>query len=129
MSCYETIHSCIGFALLFIAAGCQNTQKPAASSANWDSGTPVTDISPTPPPSYQAAQLAAATPTAQPVADTMVSSTPSAGGTIYVVQRGDTLYKIAREHYGDGKAWQKIAAANPSLNGTMIKPGQKLTLP
>jgi 5'-nucleotidase / UDP-sugar diphosphatase len=103
-------------AVLALAAGCQTAQKPVSSGA--DSAVPLTDISPAPPPAYQ------------PVSDVPVTPAPVlAGGGAYVVQRGDTLYKIARDHYGDGKEWQKIAAANPSITGTLILPGQRLVLP
>ena len=109
-------------ALLALAAGCQSAQKPVSTSA--DSAIPLTDISPAPAPAYQPAAPA------QQYSDVAVTSTPSlAGSGTYVVQPGDTLYKIARERYGDGKAWQKIAAANPSINGTLIRPGQRLVLP
>ncbi len=33
-------------------------------------------------------------------------------GQTYTVQRGDTLYSIARRFYGDGKLWTRIDAAN-----------------
>ena len=52
----------------------------------------------------------------------------SAGGT-YTVQKGDTLIKIARTHYGDAHQWTKIAAANPGINANSIKVGQQIVLP
>jgi nucleoid-associated protein YgaU len=46
------------------------------------------------------------------------------------VERGDTLWKIAERHFGDGKAWAKIADANPELKDpNRIQPGQTLRLP
>lgn len=35
-----------------------------------------------------------------------------AGGQSYTVQKGDTLYSLAKRFYGDGKLWTKIADAN-----------------
>jgi 5'-nucleotidase / UDP-sugar diphosphatase len=112
-----------------VTAGCSSNNKP---SSGWDPNAPVTDIAPAAPPAtYQPVggqQNAYPAPQAT-AADVSYSSTPTAGATTYVVQRGDTLYKIAREHYGDGKTWPKIAAANPNVTGTLIIPGEKLVLP
>ncbi len=54
--------------------------------------------------------------------------TPS-GPTTYVVKRGDTLYRIAVAHYGDGKMWKAIAKANGISNPSKISVGVKLVLP
>jgi len=46
------------------------------------------------------------------------------------VQAGDTLWKIAARHLGEGRDWRKIADANPELkNPNMIQAGQVLRLP
>jgi len=49
----------------------------------------------------------------------------------YTVQSGDTLWKIAAEHYGDGNAYQKIFDANRDTleSPDHILPGQKLVIP
>ena len=47
----------------------------------------------------------------------------------YVVQRGDTLQRIARKLYGDARRWRDIAAANPGLKKGRIAPGAVLKLP
>jgi 5'-nucleotidase len=67
--------------------------------------------------------------TAAPAAP--VAPAPAAAPTAsnYVVKKGDTLYSIARSHYGDGKQWQKIVAANPGLSPEKLKVGQTLLLP
>jgi 5'-nucleotidase len=113
-------------ALGAIAGGCQN--KNAA--ANRPALAPVmTDISPTPPaPVYVApSQPVQPVVTQAPAADpTAVAA--AAGGT-YTVQKGDTLYKLARQHYGDGKQWNKIAAANPGLSPSSLRVGQKIVIP
>jgi len=48
---------------------------------------------------------------------------------VYVVQAGDYLWKIAKEQYGDGFAWVKIAQANQITQPDLIYKGQKLILP
>lgn len=45
------------------------------------------------------------------------------------MQKGDTFYRIARDQYGDGKQWTKIAAANPEIAPNSLKVGQKLNVP
>jgi 5'-nucleotidase/UDP-sugar diphosphatase len=63
--------------------------------------------------------------------DTVTIQTPaaSANGSSYTVKKGDTLYKLAREHYGDGKQWQRIASANPGLSPQSLRVGQTLIIP
>lgn len=70
----------------------------------------------------------AATPAAAPAA-TIEAADPAAAPQTYVVQKGDTLTKIAREKYGDGNKWKRIAEANPGLSPSTIKVGQKLIIP
>jgi nucleoid-associated protein YgaU len=55
-------------------------------------------------------------------------SSSSVGGK-YTVKAGDTLFRIAATHYGSGKEWKKIAAANPGLDPKHLRVGQKITLP
>ncbi len=56
---------------------------------------------------------------------------PQGGGTIHVVQGGDTLYKLARQYYGEMRMWRLIWEANidqvPDPN--QIKVGQRLVIP
>ncbi len=56
---------------------------------------------------------------------------PPTKEVIYTVQPGDTLGKIAREYYGDGRLWRKIFEANRDIlsNPSLIRPGQRLRIP
>ena len=46
------------------------------------------------------------------------------------VERGDSLWKLALRHLGDGNAWAAIAAANPQLpDPNHIRAGELLRLP
>jgi nucleoid-associated protein YgaU len=49
----------------------------------------------------------------------------------YEVKKGDTLSKIAREHYGDPMLYPRIFEANRDIlkDPNKIKPGQKLRIP
>ncbi|MDG2525087.1 LysM peptidoglycan-binding domain-containing protein [Stenotrophomonas sp. HITSZ_GD] len=53
------------------------------------------------------------------------------GEQSYTVQSGDSLSKIAKHHYGDANAWQKIFQANRDVldDPDKIFPGQTLRLP
>ena len=80
-----------------------------------------------PAPAGGAAAPAAAKPQAVPVA-----APAAAEGETYVVQKGDSLSKIAKHHLGDANAWKKIYEANKAVigdNPDKIFPGQKLKLP
>jgi len=47
----------------------------------------------------------------------------------YIVQKGDTLARIARKLYGDPARWREIAAANPGHDAKKLSPGSRLILP
>ncbi len=49
----------------------------------------------------------------------------------YIVKKGDTLWKIAENYYGDGKLYKKIFEANTDIlkNPDVIQIGQKLRIP
>lgn len=62
---------------------------------------------------------------AQPAAD-------AAAGTTYTVASGDSLSKIAKNHYGDAAKWHQIYEANKAIIGNNpdhIEVGQELTIP
>jgi nucleoid-associated protein YgaU len=63
------------------------------------------------------------------------STAPAPDGTppekVYVVQRGDSLSKIAKNEYGDVNKWKLIFEANKDQikNPDLIQPGQTLKIP
>ena len=105
---------------------------------------PVTPVAAAPAPQAYAPSPASAQP-AQPITyDTVptgISGTASpapvaastsgatAAGGAYTVKKGDTLYSIAKTHYGSGKDVNKIVAANPGVSPNSLKVGQKIVLP
>ena len=61
-----------------------------------------------------------------PVVDAGPPVAPEAAGTEYVVVKGDTLGKIAKKN---GVTLKALEAANPDVDPTKLKVGQKLTIP
>ena len=78
---------------------------PPASTVSGSSAGAVTPVPPPPAP---------------PASDS---------GREYVVKSGDTLEAIARSQMGDGQKWKSIVAANPGINPTNLKIGQKIRIP
>ncbi|MDR5172054.1 peptidoglycan-binding protein LysM [Methylobacillus flagellatus] len=65
------------------------------------------------------------------VVDNLKVTAAETAPVFYTVVRGDTLSKIAKEHYGNANAYMKIFEANkPMLNHPdKIYPGQTLRIP
>jgi len=51
--------------------------------------------------------------------------------TIYTVKKGDTLYRIARERYGNDATWEQLRDYNEDvLHGAdLLRPGMKIRIP
>ena len=121
-----------------MVVGCANNNKKTASNAPLNSS--VTDVRPVAVAPAPAPVMVQPVQPVQPVvSDTppvvqaapapVASATPAISGNTYTVQKGDTVYKIARAKYGEASAAKRIIAANPGLNPNTIKVGQKITLP
>jgi len=110
--------------------GCAKKNNKAAAAKPGFSPA-VTEIGPS--PTYASAAPVAAAPVFEP-ATPIATATPapvqtaSAGGT-YQVKKGDTLFAIAKNRYGDGKQWTRIASANPGLSPQTLKAGQRIVIP
>lgn len=94
-------------------------QTPQAGSAA--TPAPLTPATPAPPTPIPAATSAAPGP---PAASAPAAS--SSGETIYVVQRGDTLARIAARY---GVTTKQIVDLNGITNPNLIFTGQKLRIP
>lgn len=47
----------------------------------------------------------------------------------YTVERGDTLWSLAQQHYQDGNQWRRIAEANDMGEGDRLYEGQVIIIP
>jgi len=57
-------------------------------------------------------------------------ASPDEASTRITVHAKDTLWSIARAHFGSGKAWTCLASANPQIaNPNVILPGQEIRAP
>jgi nucleoid-associated protein YgaU len=126
----------IAIVMLMVATGCQNGKKSATNPSVMPLNQPPAPVayappSPVPaPPAQPVVYDAPPTPavTAAPAAPEAAAA-PAAGGKKYKVQKGDTLYSLAKSHYGSGKQFTKIVAANPGLSPETLKAGQTITIP
>lgn len=85
-----------------------------------------------PPPAPEAPVVAAPEPevSSAPSPEPATEAPPTAAKT-YTVQPGDSLWKIAEAHYGNGSKYMKIFEANQPLleDPDKIFPGQELVIP
>jgi 5'-nucleotidase len=92
---------------------------PAATAAAPAASAPAPAATPAPVPAAPAATAPAAT----------TPATAAAAASKYVVEKGDSLWKIAAEKYGDGALWTRIAKANTLKHPSHIEIGEELEVP
>jgi 5'-nucleotidase/UDP-sugar diphosphatase len=108
--------------------GCQQQgQKPQQTSSARPTALDVSGPAVSSTPTYQPAPTTVTPPANDPAP--AQTSTASATTANYTVKKGDTLYRIAKDRYGDGKQWQKIASANPGVSASTLRVGQTLVIP
>jgi len=101
---------------------------PAELEATASSPEPMPAVTSTPAVEVETPAAEVKTPAPTPP---LTTAKPIGGGTTYTMQKGDTLYSLARRFYGDGKLWTKIADANKGTirDVTSIPVGTVLTIP
>ena len=101
---------------------------PDASAAAMAVPAPApAPVAATPAPAPSPAPVVTSTPAPQPVAPIAASTTGTPRQ--YKVQKGDTLFQIAKVHYGNGGRWQQIVSANPGLTPATLKAGTTIVVP
>ena len=107
-----------------------DVKRPAAAAAPTYGGPAY---QPPPPPAYQppaqGVRSEPVAPAGESAGSAAAAKPAAAGNRTYVVQKGDTLFGIAKSQYGDGNKYKKIAAANPTVNAGALKAGQKIVIP
>lgn len=83
--------------------------------------------------SSQENEPAADAPAPAPARTVRTTRAPMAGDQSYKVVKGDTLWDLAVEYYGDGTKWHKILEANPGKipgdNPRLLQIGTVLIIP
>lgn len=113
-----------------VMMGCAANSSARRSDSAVETNPQVTNVTPPPAPSVTP-PAAAAEPGAPAPSETSTPVEPvaPAQGRTYTIHKGDTLYSIAKAHYGSGKAVNKILQANPGISPTHLKIGQVIVLP
>ena len=47
----------------------------------------------------------------------------------HTVTKSDTLWSLSKQYLGDPRRWQEIVKANPGLNPSQLKVGQRILIP
>lgn len=113
--------------LVPLGFGCQKKDTPPIQTAVEEQ--PLGDLAPAPEGSldYGTSDVAVTPPnTPAPI-----YGGATGAGRIHVVQRGDTLYKLARQYYNDQSQWRRIYEANRNQlpDPNVLKAGQKIIIP
>ncbi|KAA3513042.1 5'-nucleotidase C-terminal domain-containing protein [Agrobacterium rosae] len=103
--------------------------KPATPAPATTAQAPATATPPAATPPAAPAPTATAPATPAPATTTSAAATTPAAAGKYVVARGDSLWKIAAEKYGNGLEWKKIAEANALKRPNHIEVGEELNVP
>jgi LysM repeat protein len=114
--------------VIFLTAQANSATAQAAAPDTAEETTEAPTVEPTAVPADATAiPPTEVPPTAIPPTSAPAPTTaPGSGTTTYTVQRGDTLYSIARRY---GSTVEAIAAANSIANPSLIRVGQTLTIP
>ena len=125
--CVLTVSVCGLTAMLIQGCkrGVTETPPPDMGSSMTTTSLPPAEVSTSAPP----AEVSTGAPPAvvvPPVVAPIAPVVPEAAGSEYTIVKGDTLAKIAKNNHVTLKALQ---AANPNVQPTKLKVGQKLTIP
>ena len=113
--------------LLVIAPGCKQEPKNALQPASSDQppARPLKEIEPlAPPPPAQTAES-----TSPPATERTTPTEIQTDSRQYTIQKGDTLWSIAKTMLGDGKRYKEIVELNPGLEPTKLPIGKTIQLP
>jgi nucleoid-associated protein YgaU len=106
---------------ILMAGNVEGVERVEADMLEVDEPRVVTSTAAEQAPEASAPEAPAAAEAASPAEETR----------FYVIQRGDTLWKIASEAYGNGARYTEIVEANREVieDPDKIYPGQKIRIP
>jgi LysM repeat protein len=113
-----------------VGSATQETDSAAPTEPEAEPVVAVPAETPAPPPPVRPTPLPAIQKPVTTVASAGTTSTP--GGRVYTVKRGDSLYSISRQYFGNGSRIDDIVAANRPLLSSRtspLKPGMQLRIP
>jgi len=126
----------IGILTIYASSNCRQTEQEATATIparKTAQPVPTATLPPLLPTPFHTAVIGAPltpeptrTPVRTPAASPTTEPTPQTGGTVYIVQSGDTLYSIARRF---GLSTQALATANNIADPSHIWVGQRLVIP
>lgn len=109
-----------------------DSAEAAASKPQEGQSPSLAQAAPADPPAAVARSASKPAPSPVEASKAKVEAQPThkpAANSRYQVKYGDTLWSIARDHYGNGLDWQKIAQANDITNPKQLWVGRELLLP
>lgn len=101
--------------------------RPATSVAH-ETTRPTSGPAAT-PPREDRPTAAPTTRPAIPAVPTTALARPPVAKRSYVIEKGDTLMKIAEAQLGDAKQWKRIKEANPTIDENRLRVGDALVMP
>ncbi len=110
--------------LLMLSAGCKKPTGPQTTETDWlpAPSRSTNELMPDglPTETYTGGETTAPTAVEPPAPPSVRTHT---------VRKGDTLWSIAKECYGDGKRWKEIASANDIADESKLPVGKVLRIP
>jgi len=95
-----------------------------------DNNAPLASVAPAPVPfASEPTALTVGNNAPQDNFDLLPAAPGAQGGNSYTIRAGDTLWSIARRHYGNGQRYRDIIGANPGLNARSLRIGQTIVMP
>ena len=104
------------------------TTTPSVPTAPPEIAGPGSAAAPAPAPTMMGNSLASAEVQNAPRPQPATTATPPTGKQ-YVVQKGDSLTRIAARTLGSGSRWTEIQSLNAGLDPHTLRPGMKIVLP
>jgi LysM repeat protein len=110
--------------MALLMQGCGQSKEPVTSAENTASNPPPAFVEPTNPPGTTSAPPVVVT--APVPVETPVAPVVPAGAAEYAIVKGDNFSTLAKKFHVTAKA---IADANPGVEPTKLKIGQKIHIP